>query len=101
MSRKILKRKLVRHETKVKAIGEVSEIDKALNPKIFDQEPVYVNYKLGATLNIGNYESLRVDVGLTVPCQMKDVNSIIDKTKKRVVEEIKKEVKMLRNAGGL
>ena len=36
-------------------------------------QPATVNAEIGLTINIGNYESVRVHVGVTVPCYKEEV----------------------------
>ena len=40
---------------------------------IFKTEPAYVRVSAGKTCNLGNYESLRVDVAITMPCYVEEV----------------------------
>jgi len=40
----------------------------------FEVEPAYVKVSAGVTRNLGNYESLRLDVMVTVPCYREHVN---------------------------
>ena len=40
---------------------------------IFKTEPAYVRASAGKTCNLGNYESLRVDVAITMPCYVEEV----------------------------
>ena len=39
----------------------------------FKTEPAYVRVSAGKTCNLGNYESLRVDVAITMPCYIEEV----------------------------
>lgn len=38
----------------------------------------YPSIRLGQTLNLGNYNSLRIEVGLSVPCTMEDLDATYD-----------------------
>lgn len=44
----------------------------------FSVEPAYVRINAGRTKNLGNYESLRVDVSITVPCYRETINDTFD-----------------------
>ena len=41
--------------------------------RVFDTDPAYLTYKEGVTINLGNYESSRVDYGLTIPCNPEEI----------------------------
>lgn len=49
--------------------------------------PCVVSYSLGATINIGNYESLKVNIGLSVP--VTDPKNI-PKAYKKVIAQVEK-----------
>lgn len=40
---------------------------------VFESEPAYVRASAGVTKNLGDYESLRIDVSVSVPCYREDV----------------------------
>ena len=42
-------------------------------PKVFKEKPSEVHVGMGSTLNMGNYESLRLSVDVTLPCAEKDL----------------------------
>lgn len=52
--------------------------------QIFATEPAFVRVQHGMTISLGNYEFVRVDVALTVPCYTED----IDVTVHRVGEDV-------------
>lgn len=60
-----------------------------------------VSYSAGATVNLGNYESLRVDVGVEVPCDTCDVPNTLDIVRKYVENELQRDVLHFREVGGL
>ena len=41
---------------------------------VFVTEPAYIRVSHGMTINMGNYQSLRVDVAVTLPCYVEDVD---------------------------
>jgi hypothetical protein len=57
----------------IKQIDDEELIDVANN---LPENPAMANTKLGVTLNLDNYESLRVDVGVTIPCNVEDVEAV-------------------------
>jgi hypothetical protein len=64
-----------------KAKGEVETSDAI---QLFPDEPCYVSIRRSKTVNLGNYESERVEVGLSVPCKPEDIDSVKDGAKKWV-----------------
>lgn len=50
----------------------------------FDEDPAYIRVGVGATKNMGPYESLRVDVAITMPCRPDS----IEETYKAVSEQV-------------
>lgn len=49
--------------------GSTQETTETLSTKVFDSTPAMVNVTMGLTRNLGNYESLKITVGLTMPCE--------------------------------
>ena len=39
----------------------------------FETEPAVAECALGLTINLGNYESLRIDVGAKIPCYKEEL----------------------------
>jgi hypothetical protein len=64
-----------------KAKGEVETSDQV---ELFPDEPCYVSIRRSKTINLGNYESERIEVGLSVPCQPEKVNDIAASVKEWV-----------------
>jgi hypothetical protein len=60
--------------------------------------PATINVSSGITLNLGNYESLRVDVGITLPCKptKKDVEDTYAKALQFVEEKLAEQVAEIR-----
>jgi len=55
--------------------GPPEEEDEIIEVHRFVVTPAKVRVGLGLTLNMGNYESARVDVEVTVPCYAEEVDS--------------------------
>ena len=66
----------------------------------FETHPATVSVKGGATVNLGNYESARVDVLLTVPCYLEEVDDIYPKVKEWVDQKLATEYQELKQAAG-
>lgn len=63
--------------------GEVIDTQEEVVDEVTVDKPMAnIGVKLGTTKNLGNYESLRVDVSLFYPCEPK--KKAMDKTYKKV-----------------
>ena len=49
-------------------VGVESEKREVIEVRQFMTDPAFVRVSAGVTKNLGNYESLRVDVAVTAPC---------------------------------
>lgn len=56
--------------------GKDSNRTEKLKVRKFLVEPAYVRVNAGMTKNMGNYESLRVDVSLTIPCYAEEIDKV-------------------------
>jgi hypothetical protein len=74
-------RSIRQHGTEVASEGE----EQLIEVQKFLVEPAYVKIEKGLTLNRGNYEFVRVDVGLTLPCYVEEVDGAMEQCN-RVVE---------------
>lgn len=54
-------------------ILEDTGAENMLEVKQFRADPAYVRVGLGVTINLGNFESARCDVGLTLPCYVEEI----------------------------
>lgn len=45
---------------------------------VFATEPASAYAKAGRTINLGNYESFKVELGVTVPCYLEELNEGIE-----------------------
>ncbi len=77
-------------ETVTKDVAELVEVSK------FETQPALIQRGYGLTLNQGNYESARVDVSLTLPCYVEDLEHADEYARKFVEERIQKEVASVR-----
>jgi hypothetical protein len=60
-------------------------------------QPAWVRLNLGLTLNLGNFESARVDVSLRSPCSPSDLDQAYEKTREWVCAKIIREVNEVRS----
>jgi len=61
-----------------------------------DGPPAEANMALGLTLNLGNYESARVDIGGNVPCPPDEMSGNHDKLKVYLTARIQSECREIR-----
>ena len=61
-----------------KDVGEPEQIEEVLEIHRFVTTPAQVKLALGKTINLGNYEFLRVDVSLTVPCYKEEADAAFE-----------------------
>ena len=47
-----------------------------LEVRKFETEPAWVRVNAGVTKNLGNYESLRVDVSISAPCYVEEIEDV-------------------------
>jgi hypothetical protein len=56
--------------------NEATKVTK-LKVRRFESEPAYVRVNIGTTRNMGNYESLRVDVSISAPCYPEEIDKVV------------------------
>lgn len=81
---------------KMYGISEERTDDK-IAVKPFIVEPAYVNYSEGATINVGNYQSVRIDVGISLPCYVEEIDDAFIKAKEIVSKKIDEEIEKIKN----
>lgn len=62
--------------------------------ELTDMAEVFVS--LGTTLNMGDYESFKLSIGVTYPCRTGDVDKTIDMLYKKIEKELDKRIKIIR-----
>jgi len=60
-----------------------------------DTPPIYLDVRLGLTKNLGDYESARMDVGVSVACLPEEVPEYFAKAKKWITGQLSKEVRKI------
>lgn len=56
------------------------------------EECARVSLSLGGTFNIGNYESCRTDLHISVPCRVTQIDQTIDWVKNKLEQRLEQEV---------
>ena len=77
-------------------IGLPSSKDEEIAVRTFVTNPAMVEIGYGLTLNIGNYESARIDVRVSLPCYVEETDQAFAFAKKWTEERIQTEVKEIR-----
>lgn len=77
-----------------RAPGEPDENEvREIEVRRFETEPAYVRINAGVTKNLGNYESFRVDVSITMPCYVEELEGMTDAVSDRVADRLEDELK--------
>ena len=66
----------------------------------FHTTPANISVKGGATINLGNYESARIDVMLSMPCYVEEIEEVFPKVKDWVDKKLAKEYRELKDQAG-
>lgn len=61
-----------------KDVGEPDQTEEIIEIHKFATEPAQVNLGLGLTINLGNFEFVRADVSMTVPCYKEEADAAFE-----------------------
>jgi hypothetical protein len=53
-----------------------SEKEEVISVRKFETEPATVSVSVGVTRNMGNFESLRLNIGVTIPCYLEEITEV-------------------------
>lgn len=85
-----------------KVEGPVSEEEEVLEVHQFVTEPAKVVVDYGLTLNLGNYESARIGVAVTIPCYKEEIEKAYkvatDWAESKIMEERETILRSLRDS---
>lgn len=76
-----------------KYLGQDESHPKTVEVTKFEVEPAYVRVSAGMTKNMGNYESLRLDVSVTMPCYAEEVDAVVPVVADMVAAHLDAELK--------
>ncbi len=79
-----------------KDVGDLRQHDEVLEVHKFVTEPARVFVEMGLTVNLGNYESARITVALSVPCYHEEHNEAFLYARGWVEERAKSEAQEAR-----
>lgn len=77
--------------------SKVEDTSEVVKEHVFDSTPAIVSIELGLTLNLGNYETAKISVGLQHPCAPSAIDSEFEKAKAWVEERVRKEALEIRS----
>lgn len=82
-----------RRTTRSAAYGNEEEENETLEDVTFPPgvEPAFVRASAGGTYNLGDYQSLRLDVSVTLPCRPSRIEETYERAASFVAEKLNKE----------
>lgn len=87
---------VIQHESTLSVMSSgfgVEETDRrAISVHKFEVEPTYVRINAGVTKNLGNYESFRMDVSLSVPCYSEETAEVVERVSDEVSRILESEL---------
>lgn len=68
--------------------------EEILGDRVFGpgEEAAFVRMNVGRTINMQNFNSLRIDVSVTMPCRPSEVNAALDTVSEIVEQRLEEEV---------
>lgn len=82
-----------------KHMGKDESKPQKLAVTTFASEPAYVRVSAGVTKNLGNYESLRLDVAISMPCYPEEIDKVVPKVGDMVSAHLEREIGAWADAG--
>lgn len=65
-------------------IGVEEDRREVIQVRKFETEPAYVRVSSGVTKRTGDYESLRIDVAITIPCYVEEIPQVFPRLEEEV-----------------
>jgi len=87
---KVLRTRVYQGEETIEA-----EEDRSITVNTFQTNPATVSVKKGITKNMGNYESVRIDVMVSVPCYIEEIDTVYDEVDTTVDEMIEQQLQAI------
>lgn len=73
-------------------VGIEEEKRTVLEVRKFETEPAYVRVNAGVTKKLADYESLRVDVAISVPCYVEEIEEVEQRVASLVADMLDAEI---------
>ena len=80
-------------------LGSETESTEELDVQTFETDPAYVRVNVGTTKSIGEYESLRVDVSISMPCYKEEIETMIPKIADVAAEHLDEQIDLFMGTG--
>lgn len=74
------------------AFGVDEEERKVLAVRRFVTEPAYVRVNAGVTKSPAPYESIRIDVSISVPCYVEEIDEVLPRVADEVADYLDEEI---------
>lgn len=71
---------------------EPEAADEVIQVHVFQTQPAIVKFGVGLTRNMGNYESARLDVSVSVPCYSEHIEAAYAEARRWAEAKLKEEV---------
>jgi len=72
--------------------GGTKESREVIEVREFATNPAYVKVQAGVTKSLGDYEFLRVDVSISVPCYAEEIDQVFPIVAEKVSDKLTQEV---------
>lgn len=72
--------------------GNEKSSEEHFEVQTFEVEPAWVKAGYGMTINLGNYESARCDVGVTLPTYVEEITEAFKRAWAIAEEEVQKQI---------
>lgn len=72
--------------------NQLTEEKEMIQIRPFATETAHVGVKIGRTINLGNYESARIDVLIDVPCYVEECKTVYNDVLKMAEDRLSEEV---------
>lgn len=82
---------VVNIKTGTKKEGELQDTEEK-KFHVFETFPAYVRSSMSATLNMGNYNSLKIEVSISKPCYTEQIDATFDEVSAKVAVLLDQEV---------
>jgi hypothetical protein len=93
-------------ESKIFVSRQFSKLGKPTKPEetenhqievmTFQVEPAYVRASFGLTINMGNYESVKCDISVSLPCYVEEIPEALAIAQKLAEEEVSRQQRIVK-----
>jgi len=73
-------------------MGQTTSSSEVIKVRPFRTSPAYVSVAYGGTVNLGNFNSFRTNVSISLPCYAEEVFDVYNDVREKVEELVAKEI---------